>query len=168
MVQGWHPDTNRAFVPPKLGITLSQPTHTDAPFSAEMVDGWLPDRQRYTAPQHPGEQRWIVEVEAFSIEMVIGSKPDTHRVRLGPKIPLPQSQPTHVPAAFSPDMAAGVIPPTKRYGAPFHTGGQWWISDVDAFSIDMIVGYHPDQGADRPRATDCVATRTDARRSPRP
>src|SRR4051812_44048946 len=55
------------------------------------------------------------------------------------------AQTTHVAAEFTPDMAQGVTVLRPRYNKPFSLGVQWWTPEVQAFSIEMAIGSHPDQ-----------------------
>lgn len=144
MIQGSKPDQPRLFLGPRIPLPVSQTTHVAAPFSAEMVAGASPDRNRAFVYPKTGVTWWTPEVDPFSVEMVIGWHPDRPRVHLGPRIPLPTSQTTHTDAPFSAEMVAGVTAPTKRYAAPFHVGWQWWTPEVEAFSIEMVQGWHPD------------------------
>lgn len=126
------------------GWQVSQLTHVAAPFTADMVEGWQPDRQRYSAPLHAGLQWWPPDFDAFTIDMVQGSRPDRPRIFLAPRIPLPVSQTTHVGAPVSLEMLAGAAPGRHRYAAPLHQGVQWLTPDVAPFSIEMVLGSHPD------------------------
>lgn len=144
MVLGYKPDRPRLFLAPRIPLPVSQPTHVNAAFTVDMVEGWLPDRHRYSAPVHQGRLAQTVDVLDFSIEMVIGSKPDQPRLFLAPRIPLPWSQTTPVSAPFTADMVEGWVPGRQRYGAPFHQGAQLWTPEVFAFSIEMTYGYKPD------------------------
>jgi hypothetical protein len=146
---GWHPDAPRLFVKPKVGWSVSQPTHVNAPFTPDMADGWLPEKSRYAAPSHQGVQWVTPEVLDFSIETIVGSRPDRPRLMLGPKINLPVSQTTPVSAPFTPDMVIGNRPDRSRYSAPLHQGVQWVTVDVSDFSIEMLFATRPE----RPRLT---------------
>jgi hypothetical protein len=48
MFAGWHPDTNRQKLAPRIPLPLAQTTHTSAPFGHEMVQGAQPARNRVT------------------------------------------------------------------------------------------------------------------------
>lgn len=114
MTAGSAPTRNRAFVFPKIGWSVSQTTHDSATFSIEMTQGAAQPRFRYRAPFHQGAQWWTPEVEVFDIASVIGSKPDRHRQRLGPRIGQPVSQTTHTAAPFSIEMVIGSVPLQSR------------------------------------------------------
>jgi hypothetical protein len=181
-VIGSHPDLPRLPFRSRSGVSLSQTTHDQAAFTADMVDGvtadrqkysaplhlggqwWAvevstvdveqsqgskPDRPRYTATSHQGQQAWNAEIDLFSVDSVSGWHPDKPRIVLGPRIQLPVSQPTHVSAPFSVDMAQGFSPSKQRYTAPIHNGVQWWTVEVLAFGVEMAIGSRPD----RPRLT---------------
>ncbi len=138
------PDRPRVFLGPKIGQPLSQPTHTAAPVSVEMFAFVEPDRTTRRVP-HWGDLTAPPEVDLFSIEMVAGNHPDKPRIMLGPRIGQPVSQTTHTNAPITLDMLQGVTAPMKRYIAPRHDGWQWVTPEVPVFSIEMVVGSHPDK-----------------------
>lgn len=82
----------------------------------------------------------------FTSSMVDGSHPDRNRVQLGPRIPLPLAQTTHVQATFTPDMVQGSHPDTSRAFVAPKPG--WSISQTthtDApFTSSMSAGWRPD------------------------
>lgn len=145
MIVGSRPDRFRQMLGPRLPLPVSQLTHVEAPFTADMVDGWTPDRQRYGAPFHQGTLAQTPDVPVFSIEMVIGSKPDSPRILLGTRIPLPLSQTTHVAAPLTADMVDGWSPDRHRYSAPVHAGAQWWTPETLDFSIEMVFVTRPER-----------------------
>jgi hypothetical protein len=132
MVIGWHPDTNRAYLPLRLGWQTTQTTPVAAPFGPEMAQGVHPDQSRaWKGLIRQGQQVLAPDVPVFSIEMVQGWHPDTHRMRLGPRIPLPVSQPTHTQAAFSPDMILGSKPDR---GVTYVRKPGWQVSLLDTIA----------------------------------
>lgn len=148
MIMASRPERPRLFLAPRIPLPVSQTTHVSAPFTYDMVDGWLPERHRYSAPFHQGTVAQTPEIPVFSIEMVVGYKPDRPRLEASGKFPLRNgwsvSQPTHVSAPFTYDMVDGWMPERHRYTSPLHTGSAWWPPDVDPFSIEMVKGWRPD------------------------
>lgn len=142
------PERARILLGPKIPLPVSQTTQVNAPFTVDMVDGWFPDRQRYTAPFHQGVQWWTPEVVVFDMAAVYGHKPDRPRLEpsgtQGKRAGWSVSQPTHTSAPFSVEMADGWAPDRQRYLSPSHQGQQVWTVEVDAFSIDMVIGSRPD------------------------
>jgi len=119
MVQGARPpDRSRGYLPVRVGWSVSQTTHTAASFSIEMITGVTVPQKRYTAPFHLGAQWWTPEVEAFSIEMVTGWRPDSPRIRLAPRFQQTPTQTTPVPAPLSLEMTQGSAPlfQAREYG----------------------------------------------------
>jgi hypothetical protein len=117
MWTGSRPDSPRLWLAPKIPLPQSQPTHVQAAFTPDMAEGQRLDSPRLARVFNPG---WASSQTTFLVqmtpEMFAGSRPDTHRIRLAPKIPLPQSQTTHVPAPFGYEMVRGSQPPTHRIG----------------------------------------------------
>lgn len=116
---------------------------TDAPSSPEMFAGCLPDRPNRQPRRLPSVIS-VPDIDPFAIESTFASRPERARILLGPRIGQPLSQPTHTSAPLSADMTAGSIPLVKRYVAPIHDGWQWLTPDVAVFSIEMVIGSHPD------------------------
>jgi len=140
---GYHPDSPLRF-PPRRGPSFF-PWSGTTPFSVEQVIGYQPSTHRIIKRQVQGQQI-LPSVDAFSIEMVVGSHPDRNRAVLGPKIDLP-TNPTFV-QVFAPvtiDMMVGNKPDRNRAFAPKNQGGTFLTSDQVQFSIDMTQGYHPDR-----------------------
>ncbi len=142
-VHGSKPDRFREFLPVRTGWSSAQLTHVAAAFSPEMVSGYHPDmKARQDLRLNIG---WVTpDLREFSNEMVYGWVPASPRLFLAPRLPLPWSQPTHVPAAFSPEMAQGWRPEAlpdlrPRFG--------WWTAspDVNPFSVEMALGSRPDR-----------------------
>lgn len=148
MVVGSRPHSPRIQLAARIPLSLSQTTHVTAPLTADMVAGWMPDRQRYVAPFHNGARWWTPETLDFSIEMILATRPERPRKDLAPKIPAASgwsvSQTTDV-LTFSPDMALGYAPHGKRYIAPLRGSSLPQLPEVQAFSIEMVTGSHPDR-----------------------
>lgn len=113
MVDGNTPARNRERLGVKIPLPTFQPVQNEAPFSVEMVVGQLPNG-RYITKIVRIDQAQTPQVDNFSIEMVLGNAPLRHRQFLAPKIGLPLSQTTHVPAAFSIEMVTGNAPTSPR------------------------------------------------------
>ena len=112
MWAGWHPDTSRAWLAPRLPLPISQPTHDVAPFSPEMAAGWQPTHGiRFTAK--PG---WIWSettfVQPMTPEEFAGWQParGVHFVR---QLGWIWSEHTFV-EAMTPEMFAGWSPLSPR------------------------------------------------------
>lgn len=92
--------------------------------------------------------------EPFSIAMVAGNHPDSPRIRLGPRIPLPISQPTHVNAPFSQEMVAGWQPLRPRLFLGPRIGPPLMEANfaVPEFSIEMVSGNAPSTSRARQRS----------------
>lgn len=144
MTQGWQPAAPRLFLAPRIPLPVSQTTPVSAPFSTEMADGSMPDRNRERLPLRTGLSLWVSDINTLSPDMTQGWHPDTARAFLAPRIPLPQSQPTHVDAPFSPEMAAGSQPVRSRDWLPLRQGFIAAAPDVQPFSVEMVVGSRPD------------------------
>jgi hypothetical protein len=86
-------------------------------------------------------------IDLFSIDMVIGARPDLPRLFLAPRIPLPASQPTHVDAPFSPEMVTGWAPLQPRLFIFPKLG--WSVTQAThvaaPLSIEMTRGSQPEQ-----------------------
>lgn len=81
-------------------------TNDQAPFTVSMVQSVLPTSPlRFRSPRFQPDLP--PQVNPFSVEMSQGCLPVAPRLLLGQRIDLPISQTTHVPAAFSSEMAAG-------------------------------------------------------------
>jgi hypothetical protein len=163
MFAGSHPDTSRAWLAPRIPLPLAQPSHVSAPFGHEMVAGQHPDLPRQPFKAKDG---WQTAQLAFVVQMTpdqwAGWLPSAPRIFLGPKIPLPISQPTHVNAPFTPDMVAG-----KPSGRPAQAvcgaaGLDDQPTDVrradDARDVRGLASRHAPSKA---RAADPVAARAD-------
>jgi hypothetical protein len=146
MFAGSHPDTSRAWLAPRIPLPLAQPSHVSAPFGHEMVAGQHPDLPRQPFKAKDG---WQTAQLAFVVQMTpdqwAGWLPSAPRIFLGPKIPLPISQPTQVNAPFTPDMVAGNHPDAPR--KPFVAQSGWTINQltfVVQMTPEMFAGSHPD------------------------
>lgn len=142
-VIGYHPDAPRL---PKnaRGASFFPWSGTTPPVSPDMIAGNLPDRPRRITRRFPST--FVVpDIDPFAIDSIFAMRPERPRLMLGPRIGQPLSQPTHTSAPISVEMLQGSTPPTKRYIAPRHDGWQVWNPTIDAFSIEMVVGYHPDK-----------------------
>jgi hypothetical protein len=145
---GWHPDTGRLFLAPRIPQPLDQTkANTAAPFGYEMVAGWHPDTGRFFVKPRQG---WQDSQTTFDVtmtpEMWTGSRPDTSRLWIAPRIPLPISQTTHVAAPFGQEMVVGHHPDTARFTV---TGKAGWQTTQTTFLVqmtpEMFAGWHPDQ-----------------------
>ena len=78
----------------------------DGDLSPEMSNGasGIAGRKPPVMMQRPFA--WVDTIAQFSVEMFAGNQPQRNRQRLGPRIPLPFAQTTHVQTAFSQDMVA--------------------------------------------------------------
>lgn len=107
-----------------------------------MTQGVTAPLKRYRAPFHQGLQWWTPEVPQFDVAMTQGVHPDRYRLTLGPRIPQPVSQTTHVAAPLSVEMTAGAAPTRNRAFTPPKIG--WSVSQpthVSAtFSVEMTAG----------------------------
>lgn len=142
-VIGCHPDTPRL---PRLtrGPSFFPWSGTTATHSPEMFAGSHPDTPNRVTRRFASVFS-TPDVEPFSIESVFATRPERPRLQLGPRIGQPLSQPTHTSAPITLDMLQGVTSPTKRYIAPMHDGWQWLTPEVPVFSIEMVIGSHPDR-----------------------
>ena len=107
-----------------------------------MLEGWQADRGIRLVGK-TGYRVTPPDVVAFSVEMGIGWHPDRPRILLASRIPLPWSQPTFDPAAFSSEMVSGSVPSRNREVLPRILG---WIStpsDIQAFPLESIYGWLP-------------------------
>jgi hypothetical protein len=146
-VRGWMPESPRLFLKPQ-GLSVSQPTHVQNAFAVDMIQGWKPERQwKQDIRPRFGWSWFTPEVFAFSVEMAQGSRPERARVLLGTRIPLPESQPTHVQAAFGEDMVGGNRPDRNREYLPLRIGwAQSQLTHVDAaFTPSMVLVVHQDR-----------------------
>lgn len=141
-VIGWHPDTPR-LPKPTRGPSFFPFSGTEAPSSPEMFAGCLPDRPNRQPRRFPSVFT-VPDIDPFTIESTFASRPERARLLLGPRIGQPLGQPTHTDAPFSAEMTAGSIPTVKRYTAPRHDGWQWLTPEIAIFSIEMVIGSHPD------------------------
>jgi hypothetical protein len=140
MYAGNHPDQNRAFIYPKLGLQIVETTPVIT-FSPEMA-GIQPTQPRLPVLHIAGLQLWLPEV-TFTVEMTQGSHPDSPRLFLAPRIPLPFTQETPI-TTFSIEMVS-TQPPQGRLPRLDHTGHVWWTAEVPPFDPAMVQGSHPDQ-----------------------
>ena len=116
MWKGSQPDTSRAWIAPKIPLPISQTAqHVQAPFTYDMVAGSKPDRPR---PAFSAPQGWVTSqltfIVAMTPDMFKGWVPDRYRQTLGPRIPLPISQTSHVSAQFGVEMVTGNQPARHR------------------------------------------------------
>lgn len=130
---GWHPDTARAWLAPKIPLPISQPTHTAAPFGHEMVAGSKPDQARVFQRPRLG---WQWAETTFAVEMTpeqwAGWRPDTSRAWIAPRIPLPFSETSPIEAPFGPEMVQGARPdPVGQY----FQARLGWITTQTEFEI---------------------------------
>jgi hypothetical protein len=144
MVIGSQPSRSRVLYGTQKSQTLSQTTHTDAPFGSEMVVGHHPDTGRALLGARIPQPILPPTIEVFSIEMAVGHHPDTHRVKLGPRIPLPVSQTTQTNAPFGPEMVAGWHPDRSRVLLGARIPLPVLPPTIDLFSVDMVIGSRPD------------------------
>ena len=142
MVQGNAPRRSRASQGPRIG----QPGVVQiADFSFESIlGGNLDNRNHLTKPQHLQPAIYPHQAAAISPEMMAGAQGQTYpspRILLGQRIPVPKSQPTHVQAAFTPSMAAGVTEPRPRILRPRDIGQPQWtfIAPVVPATGDSIL-----------------------------
>jgi hypothetical protein len=114
MFAGWHPDGNRQLLGIRIPLPIAQPTHTVAPITLDMLQGSRPDQPRLPFIAKVG---WVDSqltlLVAMTPEMFKGWMPERGRQVLGPKIPQPVSQPTHVAAPFGYEMVQGQQPVTR-------------------------------------------------------
>jgi hypothetical protein len=134
MVLGSHPDQPRPYIAPKWGFSVSQVSPTNAPLSPEMTTGWWPLTSRGFAV-HPSPVAIPPDVTLFSIEMVLGSRPDRPRIYLAPRIPLPLSQTTPIAAPFTVDMIVGSHPDLPRGFSFRHAMTGPWVYLEAIFGI---------------------------------
>lgn len=142
-IVGTHPDTGRPHRPFR-GQSYFPFSDIPAAFSVEMAQGTLVDRRGRTTTTTSG-LFGVPDVQAFSIEMVIGSAPDRARLPKLDRRGVQLSQTTHTSATFSVEMSAGSAPPRQRYTAPEHRGWQFWAVEVPVFSMEMVQGSRPDR-----------------------
>lgn len=126
---------------PRIGLPDSQVTHVQAAFSPEMVQNVSASRPSFVRGLLHLQPVVVLLDEAFTLEFV-GVRTDTPRLNRGPRIGLPDSQVTHIPAAFSVEMAAGYHPDAprillgSRIPLPFVD-----FSDLTAvINVDMFAG----------------------------
>lgn len=148
MVDGSHPDTSRAFVPPKQGWSTSQPTHTSAAFTPDMVAGWHPDSAAkiFLGPKLGWSISQPTHTSApFTPDMAFGWRPD----RAVLSKPRPDGWLTSQLTfdAFSIEMAQGWQPLRAVLGKP--APRDWSIAQTThvaaPFGIEMVNGWKPDQ-----------------------
>lgn len=142
--QGSHPDAPRLFLAPRFQQPPSQTTQTDAAFTSSMTQGWQPPSPLLGKPAPTGWVWFTPDVAVFSIEEVVGSHPDSPRLFLPPRFPQTPSQLTQTDAPFSAEMTAGRIPPRAILDKPAPLGWFIWTPDIIPFSIEEVVGWHPD------------------------
>jgi hypothetical protein len=145
MFAGWHPDTHRIRLAPRIPLPASQTTHVAAAFSPDMVEGHQPPSAR---PHVIGKFGWHTSQPTFVVqmtpEMFAGLHPDSPRIQLGPRIPLPIAQTSHVAAAFTPDMVTGQKPDAGR--PPFVAKTGWSTAQtthIPVMTPDMFKGWQP-------------------------
>lgn len=142
MVAGWRPDKQGYSDLRVRTGAFSQ--MIDVPFTPEYIQGWHPDsplrfksnQLAFVAPP---------DVQLFSVEMVIGSRPDQPRLFYAPRFYQSPSQLTHVQNAFTLDMVRGWSPDRNRELLPPRSPYAFVPPDVFAFSIEMIRGSRPDR-----------------------
>lgn len=105
-------------------------------FSPEQADGSSAGMPRPTNRQMPRPFAETQSIIPFSIEMVVGNQPSRNRMRLGPRIPLPLSQTTHVQNAFAIDMVAGNKPAQRRSGFRAHRFQQPFMNNDFVASVN--------------------------------
>jgi hypothetical protein len=141
--QGSHPDSPRLFtILAHLGGAVGPLTPVAAPFSADMVTGSVPDRNRERLPLRTGTALWISDIVILSPEMTIGSRPDNPRLPRAPQSPIALAPDV---LAFSIEMVQGTHPESPRLVRP-RAAVVTVPPDVLGFSIEMVIGAHPDRG----------------------
>lgn len=115
MFGGWHPDTSRAWIAPRIPLPFSQTTHDEADFSVEMSQGQHPDQPRLP---FRGPVGWQVSqtthvAAAFSLDMSQGHHPDQRRLHVLGNAGWQTSQPTFA-VQITQDMLAGWHPDRSR------------------------------------------------------
>lgn len=152
MVQGACPDRAPARgswrqIPHRVGWQTAQTTHVEASFAPNMISDMRPQRHRQLFPPRADYDVIPPDVNLFSVEMFLGSRPERARILLGPQIPLPVSQITHVAATFGPEMVVGWHPDSAR---PYVAPKSGWSSSQPthtsaALSIEMSQGAKPER-----------------------
>lgn len=147
MVVGSVPTSPRLFSAPRMAVPPSQPTHVEARASVEMTAGSVATNPGARLKAQSGQISVPPDVTSFSVDMVVGSRPDRARVLLGVRIPLPVSQPTHVAAPLSADMVIGTRPERNREKLPLRTGWQQsqFSHEAAALSVEMTKGSQPEK-----------------------
>lgn len=119
MFAGWHPDTPRLPFIAKRGLQSNQTTFDAAPFTPDMVAGWHADRPRLPfAAKYGWQDSQLTFLVQMTTEMFQGSRPDSPRIFLGPRIPLPIYEVSGTAAAFSQEMVLGWQPKRNRAYMP--------------------------------------------------
>ncbi len=116
-----------------------------APFAMDSLFAMRPERARPMPQRRLAEVFIAPDVSPFTIDSLFATRPDRGRPFLAPRIPQPVSQTSHTAAPQSIEMTVGSTPPTQRYLAPRHDGWQWVTPEVPVFSIEMVLGSHPDK-----------------------
>lgn len=148
MIAGFHPDSPRPYVSPKYGWLISQPTPVAAPFSPDMVAGWLPPSPfLFTVRRVFGTQLLSQPTPVaapFSPEMAAGVHPDRYRQVFPAPIGWQVAQVSQVDAPLSVEMVVGLA---SAAHLPFaaHTGILATYPDIPPFSVEMVIGWHPDR-----------------------
>ncbi len=100
-----------------------------------VLAGRLDGRSRFSKPQH---QSFDLIYQSFDFESVLGSSLDKRNHLTNPKHLTALAQTTHVAAAFSQDMVAGVTAPRPRILTP-RTIGLPDLVFIEPFSFDSVL-----------------------------
>lgn len=147
MVQGSVPARARLFLGPRIPLPLDQVNHIPAPFGQEMVNGQGPSSPRPPFTERVGWSQFDLVLPQFQVEAYSEVIPQTSRVMLGVKIPLPYNEaPSHLDSPFSPEMTAGAAPSVRS--RDFSKPQVGWVDNqttpINApFSVEMSQGSAP-------------------------
>jgi len=145
MIRGSRPEKPVILLGARIPQPVSQTTHVQNAFTQSMITGESGQRYR----QILGQKTFGAippDVLLFSIEMVVGSRPERARMYLAPRFQQPPSQLTHVQATYQPNMSQGYQPQRNREYLPVKVA--WQASQttpVGVNSPEMFAGSHPDK-----------------------
>jgi hypothetical protein len=138
MTQGSAPHRSRASQGPRIGL----PSFVDVPsFAFESILASRLDGRNHLTKAYQAQPIPYPHLAAgFSPEMAAGAQGQTWpspRILLGPKIPLPTAQPTHVSAPLDQPMVQGYIPRKPRISAGRQIGLPVSVLGID-FQFESI------------------------------
>lgn len=145
-IRGYQPTSPRLFLGPRIPLPLSQTTHT--PIDSAFPDQWLgthPDRSRAFIARPTFGFVPIDVAVPFSFESTAGNQPSRPRLFLAPRIPLPFSQTTHIPAPFSQEMVAGNQPSRPRLSRGRAINDPFWVFVLELITNQPIEHSRPDR-----------------------